>query len=157
MPKVYDIIIVGAGPAGLTAAIYTVRGGRKVLVVGGIAPGGQLMLTTDVEDYPGFVQPVQGPELVRMMRDQGKRLGTEFLDEKVERVNFKKQPFELETTSKQKFFAKAVIIAVGSDYKWLNLPSEFVSSIEQVFTKLRHIPESIFSWINFSFKFIKLE
>ncbi|MBI4095475.1 MAG: thioredoxin-disulfide reductase [DPANN group archaeon] len=124
MAKVYDIIIIGAGPAGLTAAIYGVRAGRSVLVVGGKTPGGQLMLTTDVEDYPGFVDAVQGPELVQKMRGQASRLGAEFLDDNVTTVYFKKSPFTIETDEKKKFSAKSVIIAVGSAYKWLGIPSE---------------------------------
>ncbi len=124
MAKVYDILIVGAGPAGLTAAIYGVRAGRSVLAVGGKAPGGQLMLTTDVEDFPGFIEPIQGPELMQKMRKQAERLGAEFFDDDVIRVNFKQQPFEIETEQKKKFSAKTIVIAVGSAYKWLNIPSE---------------------------------
>lgn len=141
MAKVYDILIIGAGPAGLTAAIYGVRAGRSVLVVGGKTPGGQLMLTTDVEDYPGFVDAVQGPELVQRMREQAKRLGAEFFDDNVTKVNFKASPFTIETDerktraerssagrsgtgSAREFSAKSCIIAVGSAYKWLGIPSE---------------------------------
>ncbi len=124
MAKVYDILIIGAGPAGLTAAIYGVRAGHSVLVVGGVTPGGQLMLTTDVEDYPGFVDAVQGPDLVARMREQAKRLGAEFFDDNVTKVGFKKSPFVIETEQGKKFSAKSVIIAVGSAYKWLGIPSE---------------------------------
>ncbi len=124
MAKVYDILIIGAGPAGLTAAIYGVRAGRSVLVVGGKTPGGQLMLTTDVEDYPGFVDAVQGPDLITRMREQAKRLGAEFFDDNVTKVNFKSTPFVIETDERKKFSAKSVIIAVGSAYKWLGIPSE---------------------------------
>ncbi len=124
MAKTYDILVIGAGPAGLTAAIYGVRAGRSVLVVGGKAPGGQLMLTTDVEDYPGFVDAVQGPELIQKMRGQATRLGAEFFDDDVVKADFKKAPFIIETEQKKRFLSKAVIVAVGSAYKWLNIPSE---------------------------------
>jgi len=125
MPKTYDIIIIGAGPAGLTAAIYGVRANRKVLVIGGKSPGGQLMLTTDVEDFPGFPEPIQGPELVKNMTTQAEKLGAEFFNDNVVSVNTNKQPFEITTETKKKFSAKTVIVAVGSAYKWLNIPSEY--------------------------------
>jgi len=125
MPKIYDIIIIGAGPAGLTAAIYGVRANRKVLVIGGKNPGGQLMLTTDVEDFPGFPNSIQGPDLIKNMTEQARRLGAEFFNDNVASVNTNKPPFEITTETKKKFSGKTIIIAVGSAYKWLNIPSEY--------------------------------
>ena len=125
MAKAYEIVIIGAGPAGLTAAIYGVRANRSVLVIGGKNPGGQLMLTTDVEDFPGFPEPIQGPELVKRMTAQAKKLGAEFFNDNVVSVNTNKQPFQITTETKKRFSAKTVIIAVGSAYKWLNIPSEY--------------------------------
>lgn len=125
MAKLYDIVIIGSGPAGLTAAIYGVRANRSVLVIGGKNPGGQLMLTTDVEDFPGFPEPIQGPELIKRMREQAKRLGAEFFDDNVVLIDVNKKPFQIVTDTKKKFSGKTVIIAVGSAYKWLNIPSEY--------------------------------
>ena len=83
MEKVYDVLIIGSGPAGLTAAIYTTRSNLNTLIVAGAEAGGQLMLTTDVEDFPGFPEPIQGPELMTRMRKQAERLGAKILNEDV--------------------------------------------------------------------------
>src|SRR3989338_4533955 len=99
-----DVIIIGSGPAGLTASIYTIRANLSTLVISGSTPGGQLMLTTDVEDFPGFGK-IQGPELIEKMRDHASSFGVEFLDEDVTEVDFKKQPFKLKVQDK-KFEAK---------------------------------------------------
>src|SRR3989344_1621590 len=121
--QIYDVIVIGSGPAGLTAAIYSTRSILKTLVISGSVWGGQLMLTSDVEDFPGFPEIIQGPELMRRMRAQAERLGTEFDDNDVKEVDFSKRPFTLETHSKE-LSAKAVIIATGASAKWLGLPSE---------------------------------
>src|SRR3989344_828980 len=92
--KSYDVVIIGSGPAGLTAAIYAARAHRKVLVLAGNAPGGQLMLTTDVEDFPGF-KKIQGPELMEKMIDHAKSFGVDFVNKEVKEVSFSKQPFSL--------------------------------------------------------------
>ncbi len=118
----YDVIIVGSGPAGLTASIYAVRANLKVLVIGGRNPGGQLMLTTDVDDFPGFGK-IQGPELMKKMREHALSLNAEIIDEDVTSVNFKKQPFKL-FVDKKEFEAKAVIIATGASARWLGIESE---------------------------------
>src|SRR3989344_631720 len=124
MPKKsYDVIIIGSGPAGITASIYTIRANLKTLVIAGSSPGGQLMITTDVEDFPGFPGGIQGPELMTKMREQSKLLGVEFLDEDVTKVKFKKKPFKIYTEEKQ-FEAKSVIIATGASAKWLGIESE---------------------------------
>ena len=119
----YDVIIIGSGPAGLTAAIYAGRALVKTLVMGGRTSGGQLMLTSDVENFPGFADVVQGPTLMMEMRKQAERFGAEIIDDDVELVDFSGPPFKVKT-SNQIHTAKAVIIATGSSAKWLGLPSE---------------------------------
>ena len=119
----YDVIIIGSGPAGLTAAIYAGRALVKTLVVGGRNTGGQLMLTSDVENYPGFARPVQGPTLMMEMRKQAERFGAEFIDNEVEAVDFSSKPFKV-TVGGTAHRGNAIIIATGSSAKWLELPSE---------------------------------
>ena len=121
--KTYDTIIIGSGPAGLTAAIYASRAKLKTLVVAGSTPGGQLTLTTDVEDFPGFPEGVQGPELMMKIRKQSERLGTEFIDGDATNVELKSKPFKV-TVSAEAFLAKTLIIATGASARWLGLPSE---------------------------------
>jgi thioredoxin reductase (NADPH) len=120
---VYDSIIAGSGPAGLTAAIYNSRALLKTLVVSGVEAGGQLTLTTDVEDYPGFPNGIQGPELIKAMRAQAERLGAEFTSGDVTGVDFKNRPFKIMVGEKI-FLAKTFIIATGASALWLNLESE---------------------------------
>lgn len=122
MEKNYDVIILGSGPAGLTAAIYSVRSNLKTLVISGSTPGGQLMITTDVEDFPGFGK-IQGPELMEKMRNHVKSLGVELLDENATKVDFKKYPFKI-FIDKKELTAKSVIISTGASAKWLELDSE---------------------------------
>jgi thioredoxin reductase (NADPH) len=119
----YEIVIIGSGPAGLTAAIYAGRALTKTLVLAGKLSGGQLMLTSGVENYPGFSNGIQGPELMQEMRKQAQRFGAEISDEDVESVNFGSRPFELKTGGNV-HTAKAVIIATGSSAKWLGFESE---------------------------------
>ncbi len=121
--QVEKLIIIGSGPAGLTAAIYASRGGLNPVVVGGREAGGQLMLTTDVDDYPGFEEGVQGPELMGKMRKQAERFGTRFVNEDVVSVNLKTHPFEIKTETLN-LFTEALIIATGASAMWLGLPSE---------------------------------
>jgi len=123
MNKIFDIIIIGSGPAGLTAAIYASRGKLNTLVIAGIEAGGQLMLTTDVEDFPGFPEVIQGPELMLRMREQAQRLGAEFINENVTKTDLKKRPFKVSTAS-QTYLANTLIIATGASAKWIGLPSE---------------------------------
>ncbi|HEV8601396.1 MAG TPA: thioredoxin-disulfide reductase [Patescibacteria group bacterium] len=117
------LIIIGSGPAGLTAAVYAARAELKPLVLGGLTYGGQLMLTTEVENYPGFPHGVQGPELMQGFIDQAKRFGAEILFEDATKVDFNKRPFTVSTADKQ-FQAESVIIATGASSLWLGLPSE---------------------------------
>lgn len=119
----YDIIIIGSGPAGLTAGIYAGRALVKTLVVAGSSSGGQLMLTTGVENYPGFSDGIQGPNLMQEMRKQAERFGAEIVDEDVESVDFSRKPFQVKVGNEIQT-ANAVIIATGSSAKWLGLPSE---------------------------------
>ncbi|MFZ5425098.1 MAG: thioredoxin-disulfide reductase [Patescibacteria group bacterium] len=122
--KIYDVLIIGGGPAGLTAAIYTSRAELSTFVFAGNPPGGQLMWTTEVENYPGFPKGVQGPELVNLMREQAKRFGTEFLDENVIKVEKCVEGFCIETEDTQTFKGKTVIVATGASAKWLGLENE---------------------------------
>jgi thioredoxin reductase (NADPH) len=119
----YDIIIIGSGPAGLTAAMYAGRAMVKTLVIAGRLPGGQLMLTTEVENFPGFSIGVQGQDLMQEMRKQAERFGAKILDEDVESVDFARRPLQVMASGRE-YAANAVIIATGSSAKWLGLPSE---------------------------------
>ncbi|NHJ01016.1 MAG: thioredoxin-disulfide reductase [Candidatus Heimdallarchaeota archaeon] len=118
-----EIVIIGSGPAGLTAAIYAARAQLHPLVIAGLEPGGQLMTTTEVENFPGFPEVVHGPDLMSEMRIQAQRLGTEFLEQNVMDVNFDQYPF-LVLTDQRQFNAKAVIIATGAEPKRLELENE---------------------------------
>lgn len=119
----YDTIIIGSGPAGLTAAIYTTRANLQTLVVAGAVAGGQLMLTTEVENYPGFPQGVQGPELMELWRKQAERFGAEFVDDDVTEVDFAARPFKVRT-SDGVHEGRTVIVATGASAKYLGLPNE---------------------------------
>ncbi len=119
----YDVIIIGSGPAGLTAAIYTSRAGLKTLVVAGMLWGGQLMLTQEVENFPGFENGILGPKLMDEIMKQAKRFGAEIILETATAVDFKAKPFKI-TTGNKTYEAKAVIIATGASAKWLGLESE---------------------------------
>src|SRR5438477_3867819 len=119
MNTVYDVVILGSGPAGLTAAIYTTRAGLKTLVVAGEKWGGQLMLTTLVENFPGFPQGIQGPELMASMRKQAEHHGAEIVEKDFVEGDFSKQPFKIKTSDGKEYTSKAVIIATGADTKWL--------------------------------------
>jgi thioredoxin reductase (NADPH) len=118
------LVIVGSGPAGLTAALYAARAELKPLVIAGVPAGGQLLTTSDVENFPGFPEGIQGPELVDRMRRQAARFGAEFVDDNVTRVDFTHRPFLVATGSNGSFLADAVIVATGASARWLGLPSE---------------------------------
>jgi thioredoxin reductase (NADPH) len=119
----YDVIIIGSGSAGYTAAIYSCRAGRKTLLIAGSIPGGQLMLTSDVENFPGFPEAVLGPELMERLRKQAERFGPEIVYDDVSRVDFKSQPFTV-TVGRSSHQGRTVIIATGANAKWLDIPSE---------------------------------
>jgi thioredoxin reductase (NADPH) len=117
------VVIVGSGPAGLTAAIYAARANLEPVVLAGSAPGGQLMLTSDVENYPGFVDPIQGPDLMAAMRGQAERVGARLVDVDIDRVDFSERPFRIWARGTE-YRAQAVIIATGASALWLGLDSE---------------------------------
>ncbi len=119
----YDVIILGSGPAGLTAAIYTTRASLKTLVIAGDKWGGQLMLTTLVENFPGFPEGIQGPDLMTNMRKQAERFGATFIDANFEGGDFTNKPFTVKT-SDAFYQAKSIIIATGADTKWLGVKGE---------------------------------
>ncbi len=123
--ETYDVIILGSGPAGLTAAIYTSRANLKTLILAGTKWGGQLMLTTTVENFPGFPDGIQGPELMEKMKAQAQRFGTKIVLSDVTKLDKldKLDQFGI-TTETETYQARAVIIATGAETKWLNLPSE---------------------------------
>ena len=117
------VLIIGSGPAGYAAAIYSSRAGLRPLMISGIEPGGQLMITTDVENYPGYENPIQGPWLMEQMKKQSEAFGTKIINDYVTDVNFSKFPFEI-YTEKEKYFSYSVIIATGAKAKWLGVPGE---------------------------------
>jgi thioredoxin reductase (NADPH) len=119
----YRVIVVGSGPAGCTAAIYLSRANLAPLVLEGMQPGGQLTITTDVENYPGFPEGILGPKLMDLMRQQAERFGAVFKMEQVESVNLRNHPFEI-TTDQHIFECDALIIAAGASAMQLGLPSE---------------------------------
>jgi len=119
----YDVIIIGSGSAGYTAAIYSCRAGRKTLLIAGSIPGGQLMLTSDVENFPGFPESIVGPELMEQMRKQAERFGPEIVYDDASDVDFKSRPFNV-TVGKKTYEGKTVIISTGANAKWLGIPSE---------------------------------
>lgn len=121
--KVEEVLIIGSGPAGLTAATYTARANLKPLMIEGEEAGGQLMLTTDVENYPGFDHGITGGELIGVMRRQAEKFGTRFITKNVTAIDFSKRPFKV-SVGKDQFFAKTLIVSTGASAKWLGLPSE---------------------------------
>jgi len=118
------VLIVGSGAAGLTAAIYAARANLQPLVIDGLQPGGQMTITTDVENYPGFAEPIQGPWLMEQMRAQAEHVGTRFEADLVAEVDFSAHPFRLIGDSGRRYSADAVVIATGAQARWLGLPSE---------------------------------
>ncbi len=119
----WDVAIIGSGPASLTASIYTTRGAASTLILGGEKWGGQLMLTTTVDNFPGFPEGIQGPDLMNAMRKQAERFGGQFMEKNVEKVDFAKEPKEI-AAGGVVYKARAVIIATGADTKWLGVPGE---------------------------------
>ncbi|MGH7274533.1 MAG: thioredoxin-disulfide reductase [Nitrospiria bacterium] len=119
-----DLIILGSGPAGLTAALYAARANLRPLLVEGAQAGGQLMITTDVENYPAFPNGIQGPQLIEEMRKQAERFGTEFVRGDITSVDLKKRPFAVIVEGEEEYSSRALIIATGASAKLLGLPSE---------------------------------
>ena len=122
--RIEDVVIIGSGPAGLTAAIYAARANLSPLVYEGLQPGGQLTITTEVENFPGFAHPIEGPELMDAMREQATRVGASVEINMVENVDLSQRPFKLTIDSGDEVFAKSLIIATGASAKWIGIPSE---------------------------------
>ena len=118
------VIIIGSGPAGYTAAIYAARAMLNPVLISGMEPGGQLTTTTDVENYPGFADVIQGPWLMEEMKKQAEAVGTVFKNDMIKEVNFKNSPFELLGESGEKYTTDSVIISTGAQARWLNLETE---------------------------------
>ena len=119
-----QVLIIGSGPAGYTAAIYAARAMLKPTIVQGLQPGGQLTITTEVENYPGFGDVIQGPWLMEQMEQQAKNVGTNIVNDMITKVDFSKKPFSAESESGTVYTADAVIISTGAQARWLGLPSE---------------------------------
>ncbi|XVN43024.1 MAG: thioredoxin-disulfide reductase [Candidatus Rickettsia vulgarisii] len=118
------VLIIGSGPAGLTAAIYAARAGLKPILINGMQPGGQLTITTDVENYPGFAEAIQGPWLMEQMSNQAKNVGTEIVNDHVDKIDLATRPFIATMSSGKVYKADSLIICTGAQAKWLNIPSE---------------------------------
>ncbi len=118
------VIILGSGPAGYTAAIYTARAMLKPLMIQGMQPGGQLTITTDVENYPGFADAIQGPWLMEQMRAQAEHMGTEMVLDHIAKVDLSRRPFRLEGESGDTYSCDALIICTGAQARWLGTPTE---------------------------------
>ena len=124
MKEIQNVLIIGSGPAGYTAAIYAARSGLAPLIVTGLEPGGQLMITTEVENFPGFEKPIQGPWLMDQMKKQALSVGAKIEYDRVERVNFTKFPFEVKTENNKNIKTYSIIISTGAKAKWLNIEGE---------------------------------
>ena len=126
MQKEYktEVLIIGSGPAGYSAAIYAARAALAPILVSGQQPGGQLTITTDVENYPGFAETIQGPWLMEEMRQQSEKAGTQIVNDMIIDVDFKLHPFVAIGDNGDKYLANSIIIATGAQAKWLGLESE---------------------------------
>lgn len=118
------VAIIGSGPAGFSAAIYAARANLEPMIINGMQPGGQLTITTEVENYPGFADPIQGPWLMEQMEQQAINVGTKIVYDHIEKVDFSNRPFKLTGESGDSYEADAVVIATGAQAKWLGLDSE---------------------------------
>jgi thioredoxin reductase (NADPH) len=118
------LVIIGSGPAGYTAAIYAARAMLQPILIQGIQPGGQLTITTDVENYPGFADVIQGPWLMEQMQKQAEHVGTRIITDHVSKADLSSRPFRLQTDSGDVYLADSLILATGAQARWLNLPSE---------------------------------
>lgn len=119
-----QLLVIGAGPAGYTAAIYAARAGLRPLLLAGLQPGGQLTITTDVENYPGFAESVQGPWLMEQMRAQAEHVGATVMHDIITAVDFSRRPFRCDSDGGDVFMAETVVIATGAQARWLGIPGE---------------------------------
>src|SRR5690348_8635841 len=125
MPRTYaKLVIIGSGPAGYTAAIYAARAMLEPVLIAGFQPGGQLMITTDVENYPGFPDVIQGPWLMEQMKLQAEHVGTEMIRDHIVEADLDRRPFRLKGDSGTEYTADSLVIATGAQARWLGLPSE---------------------------------
>jgi len=120
----YDVIIIGSGPAGYTAAIYTSRANLNVALFEGLQPGGQLTITNDIENFPGFPEGISGPELMNQMKNQAIKFNTNIFGDTITSIDFKSKPFSVITEEGNTFQTKTIIIATGATAKTLSIPSE---------------------------------
>src|SRR5205085_11918085 len=118
------LVIIGSGPAGYTAAIYAARAMLEPILIQGIQPGGQLTITTDVENYPGFADVIQGPWLMEQMQKQAEHVGTKMDWDHISKVDLTQRPFRLEGDSGTVYLGDTLVIATGAQARWLNIPSE---------------------------------
>ena len=124
MKDIFDVLIIGSGPAGYTAGIYTSRANLNVALLEGMQPGGQLTITTDIENFPGFPNGITGNEIMSLMKQQAERFGTKILPEEAIKVNFSNPPFTLTTNYNKEYKSRAIIIATGATARTLGIPSE---------------------------------
>ena len=124
MSNIEKVVILGSGPAGLTAALYAARANLSPIVIEGAQPGGQLTITTDVENYPGFPDGVMGPEMIELFRKQAERFGTRYLSAEITRVDLSQRPFRLTSAAGDAILAETLIVSTGASAKLLGLPSE---------------------------------
>jgi thioredoxin reductase (NADPH) len=122
--NIHKVIIIGSGPAGYSAAIYTARANLSPVLINGNQPGGQLTITTEVENYPGFADPIQGPWLMEQMEKQATNVGTKIIHDHISKVNLTQKPFELTGESGNKYLTQSLIISTGAQAKWLGIESE---------------------------------
>ena len=120
----YDSVIIGSGPAGLTAAIYLGRAGLKNIIINGMEPGGQLTTTTEVENFPGFPEGIDGSQLVENIKSQAKKFGTEFLQAQVKEIEYNERPFKIHLDNKNIIEAKTVIVSTGASARYLGIENE---------------------------------
>ena len=118
------VLIIGSGPAGYTAAVYAARAMLEPVLIAGIQPGGQMTITTDVENYPGFAETIQGPWLMDQMKAQAEHVGTKIVEDIIETADLKSRPFRLTGDSGKVYTCDVLVIATGAQARWLGLPSE---------------------------------
>ena len=142
------ILIIGSGPAGYTAGIYAARAGLSATIVSGPQPGGQLTITTDVENFPGFPTPVAGTQLMEDMRQQALKLGVEIVEDRITEVDFKRRPFECNSENHNLFVGDTVIIATGASARWLGLKS--TEALSALLIQIRYCFSLTLSYILFT-------